>query len=81
VVHKYNVFGLRKGKAFQDPKSYSKNIDDAGSALDRIYIKADVNPVTTIDKISKRYCTASSAWAKKIIDEMNNISSFILKNL
>lgn len=76
-VKPYNVAGLKKrGGGYQNNASYEACIDSLGSNLSRLYFK---NGRVTIEKIRQLYCRGNTRWSNKIVGEMKNISSNILR--
>lgn len=76
-VKPYNVAGLKKrGGGYQNNASYEACIDSLGSSLKRLYIN---NGKVTVERIRQTYCPGNNKWSGKVVGEMKNISSNILR--
>lgn len=77
-IKPYNVAGLKKaGGGYQNNASYEACIDSLGSSLKRLYFRSGK---VTVEKIRKTFCPGNPKWTAKVVNEMKNISSHILKN-
>jgi hypothetical protein len=80
TVHKYNVAGLKKRSGgYQEHSSYAECINSCASSLKRLYFNKSPKALVTINQIHNQYCLGNKKWTKEICDEMNRLSSKILK--
>lgn len=81
TVHKYNIAGLKTGKRipghiYQDNESYEACIESLCKNLHKHYIDRGK---TTIGNIQVIYAPGNKAWANKVTNNMDSISTTIMR--